>query len=150
MSLACVSFLVFSLSLTPFCLGVQAKLRSYHVCRYKPSLYLPYVRFQEEILSTSPYASLFYNFVSDTEISQIKNYIRGRVSKDFSKNSHWQTVKLGSEDDSLSPPLLEKMIIYWNILSLLTCPVLNEILTNLPSTEWNIWWYCGKFRLMFC
>ncbi|PVD36758.1 hypothetical protein C0Q70_03748 [Pomacea canaliculata] len=72
-----------------------AKLRSYHVCRYKPSLYLPYVRFQEEILSTSPYASLFYNFVSDTEISQIKNYIRGRMKRG----------RVGEAEDGIISPI---------------------------------------------
>ncbi|KAK7504596.1 hypothetical protein BaRGS_00004082, partial [Batillaria attramentaria] len=56
-----------------------AKIRPYHVCRYKPSLYSPYLQYKEEILSQKPYVSVFYNIVSDTEISAIKGFIEGKM-----------------------------------------------------------------------
>ncbi|KAK7504597.1 hypothetical protein BaRGS_00004083, partial [Batillaria attramentaria] len=56
-----------------------ADIRPYHVCRYKPSLYSPYLQYKEEILSQKPYASVFYDIVSDTEISAIKGFIEGKM-----------------------------------------------------------------------
>ena len=48
----------------------QEKMMPYHRCRYKTSLYLPYVQYKEEIISLVPYASLFYDMIHDAEIEK--------------------------------------------------------------------------------
>ena len=50
----------------------QEKMMPYHRCRYKTSLYLPYVQYKEEIISLVPYASLFYDMIHDAEIEELK------------------------------------------------------------------------------
>ena len=61
-------------------LRVQPEIRPGHVCRYKAAMGGPYLRYKEEILSVQPFASLFYDVVSDTEISTIKQHIKDKVS----------------------------------------------------------------------
>ncbi|XP_076472641.1 prolyl 4-hydroxylase subunit alpha-1-like [Babylonia areolata] len=57
-----------------------ARLRPFHTCRYKQGVAsLPYVRYKEEILSTSPFTSLIYDFITDTETRVFKDYIKGRM-----------------------------------------------------------------------
>lgn len=55
------------------------KLQPYHLCRYKRGLYTPYLAYKEEILSEAPYASVFYDIVSDAEIRMLTDYIKGRM-----------------------------------------------------------------------
>ncbi|KAI8778884.1 prolyl 4-hydroxylase subunit alpha-3, partial [Biomphalaria glabrata] len=49
------------------------------VCRYIESL-LPYYRFQEELLSISPFVSLIYKFTTDTESEFFKTAVRNKVN----------------------------------------------------------------------
>ncbi|KAK7476787.1 hypothetical protein BaRGS_00031948, partial [Batillaria attramentaria] len=52
-----------------------AEVRPYHRCRYKRSWWIPYVTYKEEILSLSPYASVFYDVIYDTEIEEFKQFL---------------------------------------------------------------------------
>ena len=61
-------------------LSLQAVTRPFHVCRLKPDVFTPYLRYKEEILSTSPYVSLFYDVIHDEEIEHLKEKVRQKVS----------------------------------------------------------------------
>ncbi|KAL8571206.1 hypothetical protein ACOMHN_010667 [Nucella lapillus] len=56
-------------------------LRPYHVCRYKADAFIPYYRFREEILSTSPYASVFYDIIHESEIDRLKKLSKRTLSR---------------------------------------------------------------------
>ncbi|KAI8778882.1 Prolyl 4-hydroxylase alpha polypeptide, partial [Biomphalaria glabrata] len=47
------------------------------VCRYRETL-LPYYRFQEELLSISPFVSLIYKFTTDAESEFFKTAVRNK------------------------------------------------------------------------
>ncbi|XP_070183426.1 uncharacterized protein [Littorina saxatilis] len=55
------------------------KTHPWHVCRYRAARGLPYLRYKEEILSLAPFVSLFYNIVHDTEIDNIKQFVKGSM-----------------------------------------------------------------------
>ncbi|XP_055898857.1 prolyl 4-hydroxylase subunit alpha-3-like isoform X2 [Biomphalaria glabrata] len=50
------------------------------VCRYRGTL-LPYYRFQEELLSISPFVSLIYKFTTDAESEFFKSAVRNKLKK---------------------------------------------------------------------
>ena len=54
-----------------------------HACRYKRGYYLPYVQYKEEILSRSPYVSVFYDVVSNQEIDALTGFVKGTVAGTF-------------------------------------------------------------------
>nr|AXL97326.1 prolyl 4-hydroxylase [Conus araneosus] len=84
-------------------------IRPHHVCRYKSDRFLPYRRFAEEILSTSPYASVFYDVIHESEIEKLKDIAikdlrRGRTVGDGSGEvSDSRTGDLGWVDDEADP-----------------------------------------------
>ncbi|KAK7487669.1 hypothetical protein BaRGS_00021088, partial [Batillaria attramentaria] len=55
------------------------KLRPFHVCRFKPGLYVPYDVYKEEILSRSPYVSVYYDVVTNREIDALTNFVKGTM-----------------------------------------------------------------------
>nr|AXL97329.1 prolyl 4-hydroxylase [Conus miles] len=83
-------------------------IRPHHVCRYKSDPFIPYRRFREEILSTSPYASVFYDVIHDSEIARLKEIARkeglrrGRVmGTGVSESRTGDLVWVHDEDDPL-------------------------------------------------
>ncbi|KAL8571786.1 hypothetical protein ACOMHN_058150 [Nucella lapillus] len=70
-------------NMTALCLRPKhlpvAETRPLHICRYKPAFGSSYLRYQEEILSVQPYASVFYDVIRDQEIDVIKQYITGKM-----------------------------------------------------------------------
>ncbi|KAK0063545.1 prolyl 4-hydroxylase, partial [Biomphalaria pfeifferi] len=50
------------------------------VCRFRETL-LPYYRFQEELLSISPFVSLIYKFTTDTESEFFKTAVRNKMRR---------------------------------------------------------------------
>ncbi|CAG5123945.1 unnamed protein product, partial [Candidula unifasciata] len=76
-------------------------------CRYREAV-LPYYRFQEEILSVSPFASVFYHVISDQEGDSMKDFVRnklvrGKVGVDNSVVSDIRTSDLAWIYDADSP-----------------------------------------------
>ncbi|KAK7114223.1 hypothetical protein V1264_000315 [Littorina saxatilis] len=58
-----------------------SKIQHFNRCRLKPSLFLPYVRYKEEILSLEPYASIFHEVIHDTEIERLKALVKGQMTR---------------------------------------------------------------------
>nr|KAG5692058.1 hypothetical protein BaRGS_021490 [Batillaria attramentaria] len=93
-------------------LALRKELRPYHKCRYKPSLWIPYITYKEEILSLSPYASLFYEVIYDNEMNALKEFVSGKLTRgqvelhDAEAKQHvssTRTSDLGWITDSESP-----------------------------------------------
>ncbi|CAG5116008.1 unnamed protein product, partial [Candidula unifasciata] len=49
-------------------------------CRYREAL-LPYYRFQEEILSVDPFASVIYHVITDQEGDHMKSFVRNKLKR---------------------------------------------------------------------
>ena len=58
---------------------LQEGLRPFHRCRWKRSLFTPYLRYKEEILSVKPFVSLFYDIIHDAEAEHLKKIARDKV-----------------------------------------------------------------------
>ncbi|XP_071094051.1 prolyl 4-hydroxylase subunit alpha-2-like [Haliotis cracherodii] len=64
-------------------------LKWFHRCRYRCSP-VPFKRYQEEILSISPYVSVFYNVISDDVINDIKT----KTARNLTKATNYYYTKL--------------------------------------------------------
>ncbi|XP_070207382.1 prolyl 4-hydroxylase subunit alpha-3-like isoform X1 [Littorina saxatilis] len=75
------------------------KTHPWHVCRYRTARGLPYLRYKEEILSLAPFVSLFYNIVHDTEIDNIKQFVKGRMFRgQVGQGKDAKTAKIRTSD----------------------------------------------------
>ncbi|XP_070207383.1 prolyl 4-hydroxylase subunit alpha-3-like isoform X2 [Littorina saxatilis] len=81
------------------------KTHPWHVCRYRAARGLPYLRYKEEILSLAPFVSLFYNIVHDTEIDNIKQFVKGSMFRgqvgqgEDAETANMRTSDVGWVDD---------------------------------------------------
>ncbi|XP_055898850.1 prolyl 4-hydroxylase subunit alpha-2-like isoform X2 [Biomphalaria glabrata] len=88
------------------------------VCRYRETL-LPYYRFQEELLSISPFVSLIYKFTTDAESEFFKTAVRNKLVRGRTfKGKHPGVVSKGrtghiawvdNEDSELANQVAEKI-----------------------------------------
>ncbi|KAK0063544.1 prolyl 4-hydroxylase subunit alpha-3 [Biomphalaria pfeifferi] len=88
------------------------------VCRYRETL-LPYYRFQEELLSISPFVSLIYKFTTDTESEFFKTAVRNKLERGRTfKGKHRGVVSKGrtghiawvdNEDSEIANQVAEKI-----------------------------------------